>query len=209
LSLFICLCGGSPAFAQEPQDGAGSLISAYRVRTGDLLRIRMWSGQTERVLADDFPVEQTGRVYLPRIGGMDVVGRSVEELREQLREAYKEEFSNPVITISPIFGVSVLGAVVQPGTVETIPGMTVFDAIARASGFRENANVEKITLIRANQTVTVNGKGPDGSRRLNDIPLQSGDRIMVDTKDRWTLQVVLAVLQAASFLATVYVAVDR
>ncbi|MGH7469804.1 MAG: polysaccharide biosynthesis/export family protein [Longimicrobiales bacterium] len=203
------LCMFSAAAAQEQTDGNGTSVSTYLVRNGDVLRIRLWSGQSERVLADDFPVEQSGRVYLPRIGGVPVSGQTVEQLRAMLREAYKEEFSNPVITILPIYGVSVLGAVVQPGTVEVSPGMTLFDAIARASGFRENADLNKITLLRAAETLTVEGKGPHGSRALNDIQLQSGDRIVVGTKDRWTLQVVLGVLQAASFLATIYIALDR
>jgi protein involved in polysaccharide export with SLBB domain len=148
-------------------------------------------------------------VYLPRIGGIHVAGKTVEELRAKLRESYKSEFANPVITILPIFGVSVLGAVVQPGTVEVTPGMTVFDAISRASGFRENANIEQITLLRGQQLVRMSGKGADGGRRLSEIPLQSGDRIVVDARDRWNLQLLLGVLQAASFIATVYVAVDR
>jgi protein involved in polysaccharide export with SLBB domain len=209
LLLVAALFAFEAGAAQEQADANGISVSAYLVRNGDVLRIRLWSGQSERVLADDFPVEQSGRVYLPRIGGVPVAGQSVEQLRALLREAYKEEFANPVITILPIYGVSVLGAVVQPGTVEVSPGMTLFDAIARASGFRENADLDKITLLRATETVTIKGKGPHGSRALNDIQLQSGDRIVVGTRDRWTLQLVLTVLQAASFLATIYVALDR
>jgi protein involved in polysaccharide export with SLBB domain len=138
-----------------------------------------------------------------------VATRTVEELRVQLRELYKGEFTNPVITIWPIFGVSVLGAIVQPGTVEASPGMTLFDAVAKASGFRPNAKLDAITLLRGSQTLHVDGTGAEGSRRMNDLQLQSGDRIVVAPKDRWTLGLILGVLQAASFLATIYIAVDR
>ncbi len=209
LPVFVVLVAARPGAAQELPGPVGSLVSAYRVRTGDVLRIRLWSGQSERVLAEDFPVEESGLVYLPRVGGVNVATRTVEELRVQLRELYKGEFTNPVITIWPIFGVSVLGAIVQPGTVEASPGMTLFDAVAKASGFRPNAKLDEITLLRGSQTLHVDGTGAQGSRRMNDLQLQSGDRIVVATQDRWTLGLILGVLQAASFLATIYIAVDR
>ncbi|MEX2282089.1 MAG: polysaccharide biosynthesis/export family protein [Gemmatimonadota bacterium] len=198
----VCLLGTS---AVEAQAGvtAGSQVSSYRVRTGDLLRLRIWMGQNDAPISADIPVEETGQVHLPRVGAVQVAGKTVEELRQTLRDSYKGEYSNAVVTITPIFPVSVLGAVEQPGAIEAVPGMTLFDAITAAGGFRDNAKVDAIKLLRAGQVTTIDGTGPQA---MNEVQLQSGDRVVVDAKSRLTLQVVTAALQAASFLATIYVA---
>ncbi len=203
----VCLLGmAAPMTAQGGAVVAGTQVSSYRVRPGDLLRLRIWMGQNDVPISADVPVEESGQVYIPRVGAVQVAGKTVEELRQTLRESYKAEFSNPVVTITPIFPVSVLGAVEQPGAVEAVPGMTLFDAITEVGGFRPDAKRESLELLRGGQTLTIDGTGPEGSRRLNEIQLQSGDRVVVDAKSRFTLQLFTAVLQAASFLATIYVA---
>ena len=205
-ALLFVLVAADTVPAQDTAMPASSSVSSYRVRTGDLLRLRIWMGQNDAPISADIPVEESGQVFVPRVGAVQVAGKTVEELRETLRNSYKGEYSNAVVTITPIFPVSVLGAVEQPGSVEAIPGMTLFDAITQVGGFRSNAKRETIELLRGTQSVTIDGTGPEGGRRLNEIQLQSGDRVVVDAKSRMTLQVATAVLQAASFLATIYVA---
>jgi polysaccharide biosynthesis/export protein len=199
----VCLLGGSAPLNAQGGVAAGSQISSYRVRTGDLLRLRIWMGQNDAPISADIPVEESGQVHLPRVGAVQVAGKTVEELRQTLRDAYKGEYSNAVVTITPVFPVSVLGAVEQPGAIEAVPGMTLFDAITAAGGFRSNAKDDAIKLLRAGQVTIIDGTGPQA---MNEVQLQSGDRVVVDAKSRLTLQVVTAALQAASFLATIYVA---
>jgi protein involved in polysaccharide export with SLBB domain len=180
--------------------------TTYRVGAGDIIRLQIWRGQDQEPIQADLPVETSGIVYLPGVGGVQVAGKTVEELRQTLRESYKAVFTNAVVTTTPIFPVSVLGAVESPGAVEATPGMTLFDAISEAGGFTSNAKRQAIELLRGGQSLTIDGTGPEGSRRISETQLQSGDRIVVDTNSKLTLQIATAVLQAASFLATIYVA---
>jgi protein involved in polysaccharide export with SLBB domain len=199
-SLFCVLTAWSPTSAQS------SAGSAYRVRAGDILRIKIWRETEPEPIAADIPVEETGLAVLPVIGSVQVAGKSVEELRLALRESYSKPFTTPVVTITPIFPVSVLGAVVTPGAVEASPGMTLYDVISEAGGFLPNAKRDKVELLRGGQTQVLDTDTSEGILQISALQVQSGDRVHVDRKRGIGLQIITAALQAASFLATVYVA---
>src|SRR5687768_13040919 len=73
------------------QSSASPVISSseYRVQPGDILRLRLFTGGSEVSFAGgtagpsviDYPVEESGVVYLPRIGALMAAGKTPEELR--------------------------------------------------------------------------------------------------------------------------------
>ena len=138
----LLLSVGQRVDAQLTPSMAAREAATYRVQTGDLLRFRLWAGQVDTPMEGDFQVEPSGVAYLPRIGRIAVAGKTIEEVRELLRASYQNEFGNPVVTITPVFPVSVMGAVRQPATIEGTPGLTAFDAITKVGGFLPEANRE-------------------------------------------------------------------
>ncbi len=72
---------------------------AYQVKVGDVLDVRFPShpklNQRERVQPD-------GVVYLDLIGRAKVLGRTVEQVRQTLQEAYRKYLKDPVLTVSPL-----------------------------------------------------------------------------------------------------------
>src|SRR5688500_1382403 len=82
--LFVLVAAGTLP-AQETAMPASSSVSSYRVRAGDLLRLRIWMGQNDAPISADIPVEESGQVFVPRVGAVQVAGKTVEELRETLR----------------------------------------------------------------------------------------------------------------------------
>lgn len=186
--------------------------TTYRVQPGDILRLRLFTGGSEISFAGgttgpsviDYPVEESGIVYLPRIGAVVAAGKTPEELRSELREAYSKVYPESVVTLTPIFHVPVLGAVRNPASIEGMPNLTVFDAIARAGGFTDDADRRRIELYRRGQIVTIDATGTEGGQSLGGYVLQSGDRIVVPERRRWTWQATYAAVQVVAVLVTIY-----
>jgi polysaccharide biosynthesis/export protein len=186
--------------------------ASYRIQPGDMLRLRLFTGGTEvtgaiagsSVQINDYPVEESGMVYLPRIGGILAAGKTPEELRREVREAYAKVYPESSVSVTAVFMVSVLGAVRVPSTVDATPNMTVFDAIARAGGFQPDANREKIELLRNGQAIIIDATGTSGGQSLTTHTLQSGDKIVVPARHRWTAQAALTLVQLIGLGVTIY-----
>jgi protein involved in polysaccharide export with SLBB domain len=211
LASAVCVAA-LPVSAQQSPINPNALVSTYRIQVGDMLRLRLFTGGSEisggiaasGVAINDYPVEESGMVFLPRIGGVMAVGKTPEELRREVREAYSKVYPESSVSVTAIFLVSVLGAVRAPATVDANPNMTVFDAIARAGGFQPDANREKIELLRSGQTIVIDATGASGGQSLTTYLLQSGDKIVVPTRHRWTAQALLTIVQLIGLGVTIY-----
>ncbi|MEJ2504499.1 MAG: polysaccharide biosynthesis/export family protein [Gemmatimonadota bacterium] len=138
--------GPAAAQAGPTTDPVNDLV----IRTGDVLNITVWP---DRELGGEFPVEETGYVHLPIIGSVQAEGMQLSRLREQLREGYSSTLRNPVVTITPLFRVSVLGEVRAPSLYTISPTNTLFDVISMAGGFTPEANQGKIRVVRQGRVV--------------------------------------------------------
>jgi len=177
--------------AQEPVTNITSPAAlAYRIQVGDLLRMRLLAGGDQPDIVGDFPVEAGGTAFFPRIGPIQAAGLSVEELIAKLRASYGQTFISFAVTVIPVFPVSVIGAVRLPSTIDGSPGMTIFDAIARAGGFTELADRKRIVLIRDGRSTVLNGLDDEGMLALAAMGLHQNDRIMVSPKSGINLQTI-------------------
>jgi polysaccharide export outer membrane protein len=190
----------APAAGQDA--GAAPPPGAFVVRPGDLLRIRVWP---DSILSGEFPVEETGVVYLPGLGQVRAGGRTLAELRAELRAGYGRRLKSPVVTVVPIFGVAVLGAVIRPGEYQMTATDNLYDAIARAGGLRDDATGE-VRLIRGGRTVRLTAEAALGSDAASDaaLALQSGDRIVVPRKGfRLRVTDLLLLAQTAAIIVSI------
>lgn len=174
------------AVAQEgPGSAAGADAGGFIVRPGDVLQIRVWP---DTALSGEFPVEESGLVYLPILGGLEAGGMPLGELRKVLRERYGEAMKAPVVTVTPLFRVSVLGAVQRPGLYQVDPSQTLFDVVSLAGGFREGAREDRIRVIRGDRVLEINAKRAlETGEALLGLNLQSGDRIVVPERG-WNIR---------------------
>jgi len=187
-----------PAGAQS----RGVREDVYTVRAGDVLRIRVWPDST---MGGQFPVEETGLVYLPVLGEIPVAGTSLDVLRAQLRGLYGEVMRGPIVTVTPSFRVSVLGAIGSPGLYQVEPTETLFDLISRAGGLSANANAEELRVVRDGQVVLINAQSAieTGSAELA-LALRSGDRIVVPAKRTFNITNFWMGLQSVVLLFTIF-----
>jgi protein involved in polysaccharide export with SLBB domain len=90
-----------------------------------------------------------------------------------LEKSGKEFILKPgdAIFVKPYEKISVLGAVMRPGSYDFKPGLTAVDAVALGGGFNELANQNAVRVIR---------QAPGGKRKIFNVPvgdiLRSGDK---------------------------------
>lgn len=194
----VFLLGTSPVVAQEsdfPGEIVGSgdlppvLSGPYRIQVGDVLDVQFFKtielNQTRTVGPD-------GEIYLPIVGRVDVVGRTVDDVTQEITQGYRKEMINPQITVSVAeysgLEVYVSGEVFKPGIQPYRGGLTLVQAISNAGGFNRRARREEVLLIRPgpeNEPVGTIIDVKDILRKgqvSNDVPLAPLDIVYVHHK---------------------------
>jgi polysaccharide biosynthesis/export protein len=209
LTLLAFLCFLTPAVvsAQTATDRSqASAVANYVVQPGDVLAVLIWGwpAQTDK-LEGRFPVEANGRVYLPVVGAVEVAGKTTERVQSDLRQRLASEQSQATIVIEPLFAVAVNGEVRLPSVYDFRPGQTVFDAVSRAGGYAQDADREKVLLVRDGVSQTLTGSsGAELATLLAQTPLKSGDRLLIYPRKRVAMMTYLTILQTAIAAVTLY-----
>lgn len=159
LSVIVAMAAGwiAPARAQEetspPNDSATP--AGYRIGPGDVLQILVWREPEASV--PDAVVRVDGKIALPLIGEVEVVGLTPAELKEVLAQKLSGYINTPAVTVLTrevrSRRVYVVGSVRKEGPIPLLRPMTIVQAIMEAGGLGEWAQKKKIYVLR-----TSNGK---------------------------------------------------
>lgn len=177
---------GTPVNEGErgPAEGTSqpAAIPAYVLGTGDMIETAVL-GRTD--FTARVQVQEDGTIQLPFVNTVPAAGRTVLELRNDLRTRLTQGgfLENPAVSvIVASYGsryVTVLGQVNQPGVVPIDRAYRLTEIVARAGGLSDKA-ADAVTLTR-----------PDGSSRAlslrtlatsgasDDPPVESGDKVFV------------------------------
>ena len=130
----------------------------YKLRSGDQLSIVIFgydelsspgNGTTPYVVRPD------GKFYLPLIGEVDVRGRTVPDICDEIESRYSKYLRSPKVDINIIklgkIHVCVLGQVARQGLYEFEYEPKLLDAISSAAGFTDKASKKNIFVIRAGE----------------------------------------------------------
>jgi polysaccharide export outer membrane protein len=118
----------------------------YRIGPDDLLQITIYnipeqeSRATPRMVI--LRVSQQGNIVVPLGGEINVKGRTVAEVQEELQKRYSKYIRNPQVGVMVTEyrqRVSVMGAVQKPGVFELTGPKTVMDMLALAGGVTDRA----------------------------------------------------------------------
>jgi protein involved in polysaccharide export with SLBB domain len=135
-------------FPLQPAQAADT--AAYRLGSGDKLRITVFG---EKDLSGTFDVNDQGKVALPLIGPVEVGGRSISDVEEDITARYAKDYlidprvNVEVLNYRPFF---ILGEVRQPNSYPYVVGMSVLNAIALAGGYTPRADTGHIVMKHAN-----------------------------------------------------------
>ena len=175
----------------EEGDMSAASISIFRGTATDRDRDALDALRT----AEGVQVMMDGRISLKHIGDVEVVGLTLTELANLLKELYTIIYEDPIVTTTLVQSNSlrytVMGNVQQPGIYYLDYPITVVQTIARSGGFTEWTD-KTITIVRekvegTNQTLF---KGNSlkfdydhfvsGKNLENNIFIKSGDVIHVN-----------------------------
>jgi polysaccharide export outer membrane protein len=180
---------GSPEQeADAPVTGiiSGVSLPDYRIGPGDALSVVFWR---DRDMSADVVVRPDGRITLPVLNEVDVVGLTTEELREKITTLGRKYVTDPRVSIVvrqiKSRYVFITGKINRPGPYALYGPTTVLQLIAMAGGLRDYADANNIVVIRND------GKGKQVSHRFDykrvakggdleqNLTLQPGDTVVV------------------------------
>ena len=190
LIIIVVAIWALPVGAQNKE--AASAISSqadYVVGPGDILDISVWK---EEALTKSVVVLPDGEIHFPLIGAIKVAGKTVAEIREEIKTKITAYVPDPVLSVSVqqvnSMIIFVLGRVKSPGKFGVNAMTNVLQGIAIAGGLDPFAKRNDIKIIRQG-----GGKGgektqsflfryddvADGKNLEQNIWLQRGDVILV------------------------------
>lgn len=178
------LCGGF-ARAQATEPAPQSEAAAYKVQPGDLLEIFVWK---EKDLQREVIVRPDGGLSFPLIGDMQVAGKTVSEIRDELTRKLREYVSNPAVSVSVKqahgYKIYVMGQVNRPGEFTAVRPVDVVQALSMAGGLNPFASANNIKVLRRENGVEKAipfkyGQVERGRNLEQNIVLQSGDVVVV------------------------------
>lgn len=126
------------------------LSEGYRIGAGDVLQIVVWKEPDASV--PQVVVRADGKISVPLIKEVDVVGLTPAQLEKLLAEKLSKMINGPDVTVVPkeihSLKVYLSGAVKKEGPVPLLTPMTVLQAINEAGGLTDYAKRKKIYILR-------------------------------------------------------------
>jgi polysaccharide biosynthesis/export protein len=153
----------------------------FEIGPEDILLIRVWR---EPELSSAVEVRPDGKITLPLIGEVQAAGQTADALKNKVVEQLSEFINKPEVMVS-IQAVRsrryhIQGEVNRPGTFPLVVPVTVLEALGNAGGFREFANMKKITILRKGKTLKFNYNDVvKGKNMEQNIHVENGDFIHV------------------------------
>ncbi len=151
-ALFLAGCAKpSPpplAATSKSQDGGAPPRRAV-LGYGDEVAVAVWRNDDLKSTAR---VDEAGRINLPLVGEVKAGGLTTSELRAELTRRFAKYVVDPQITVNVATLKSqtalVMGEVKSQGAVVLDHDINLFEAVARAGGFTDNAGRSMVVLLR-------------------------------------------------------------
>jgi polysaccharide export outer membrane protein len=165
----------------------------YRIGPQDVLSFTVWDHPELTIPAGEFRdadvqghlVGPDGRMFFPYVGSVDVAGRTLAEIRDDVSRRLGRFVQNPQLDVRVAAfrskKVNVSGEVLQPGVlpVTDVP-LTLIEAVALAGGATANAALQRVQVARDGALLTFDMLAllERGDMRQN-LLLQDGDVVYV------------------------------
>lgn len=181
----LIIAGLMPIKAESGSDETVAPISAYLLGPEDVLQISVWRDDS---LTREVSVRPDGMISFPLIGEARAEGRTVEALRNEIRERLAPFIPDPTVSVSLLkvnsYKIYVVGRVNRPGEYLAGHYTTVMQALSLAGGMTPFASENGINVLRQEldrqQTYHFRyGDVKKGKNLEQNILLQRGDVVVV------------------------------
>jgi polysaccharide export outer membrane protein len=202
LFLLICLVllAGALAVAEQPPPAetpqpeqkpaerpatvtGGSVVDTKTFKVGpeDVLKVLVW-GDTS--FTGNYTIHTDGAITLPLIGDIAVGGLTPVAIEPLITTALSKYIVKPLVTVTvqAVFSrrYYIDGEVARSGEFSLQAPTTILDALSKAGGFRDFANLKKIYVLRGDKRIPFNYKEVIHGKNLSqNITLEPGDHIVV------------------------------
>jgi len=181
--LIVMLISISPIQAADQPPAMAS--KDYVIGPGDVLDISVWNNEA---LTKTVTVLPDGKIRFPLIGEVEVGGKTLSVLEEELKKRIGDFVPNPELSVmvqqTASMLIYVIGEVNNPGRFLLNTNINVLQALAMVGGFNMWAKKNKIKILREIKGKTIILKFAyddviEGKNLDQDILLKRGDILLI------------------------------
>ena len=181
-------------------------VRSYRYLIGpqDVLSFTVWdhpeitipAGQFREASLQGHVVDSSGAIFFPYVGTVDVAGKTVDRVRQDVSERLSEFIQDPQLDVRVVSfrsqKVHVTGQVANPGVLPiTDTPLTLVEALALTGGARGDAALQRVQVVREGlaRNYDVQGLLDTGDMRQN-VLLRDGDVVYVPENSFYSVHVI-------------------
>lgn len=184
LALFL---GVSTVCRAQEEQAPEPAFSNYTIGVNDILEISVLEPDTMNRVVNVAP---DGTIMFPFIGQVNVLGRTVPEVQQEIRDRLNDGYLKyPVVLVALQESRSrqylVYGEVIRPGSYPITDNTTVLRAISVAGGFSKFGSSSRVKVLRSREdqpgyeTIRVDIKAVMDGDSGADLLLKPGDMVVV------------------------------
>jgi polysaccharide export outer membrane protein len=174
---------GYDLFLQIPQNYhviSGAVSDGYQLGVGDELAVKFQGSQSDNY---SVVVDRNGRLVLPDLKPMTVAGKTLGDVKAELKKIVAETMIGTEIYVSlasfRMISVIVAGEVFEPGVIRTTSFSSGLEALMMAGGVKKTGSLRNIKVYRGKEVLTIDLYGLLLGQEAGDVSLVDGDRIVV------------------------------
>ena len=173
--------------ASPLSDSLSALDVEGFIKPGEAIRIYAFP-DTGSFVNGFYPIDGQGRIYLPIIGKMNVMGMTENAFLDTLKAQYINYLRYPNLQIRHSIRISLLGGFIRPGLYYIDPDYSIWDAVYLAGGTIREDGLKRMRWERDRSPV-IKDIIPyyQSGQSLKSIGFQSGDQLWTPTepKRKW------------------------
>ncbi|SIS71005.1 polysaccharide export outer membrane protein [Chryseobacterium ureilyticum] len=171
----------------------------YKIRKDDKITLSVW-GQDDLSVGSVYGIYNSNEVYgkwllvdingnieIPRLGTTNVIGKTIPELKDEIKTKLKRWLVNPIVDLKVLNKeIAVMGEVKNPAVIQVDKDQnTLLELVSKAGGFEMYANLKSVKILRQEgENVRVTNID---LTEMKDIPNQNivlhpGDYVIVPSK---------------------------
>ena len=184
-----------------------NFMSSYRLGPEDVISVEVFN--QPRYSKTGITIPPNGKISYPLIrGGVFVVGKTTEQLEQEIADALNESIIDPEVTVtldkaqSAVY--AVMGDVAQPGIRPMTKRLSVYEALMIAGGVLSTGDKKKVMVVHQTrdgmmQQTVIDIAAIEKGKAPNVLYLNPGDQVFVPGNRMKKVKAILDLLPVVNF----------